>query len=69
MVQGDEIVVRQMMKVALSADHRVTDGAQGARFIKEIAGPSREPGGTGALKLTSGSGSRFHRRYSIGTGG
>ena len=27
------VVVRQLMKVALSADHRVTDGAQGARFL------------------------------------
>ena len=27
---------RQMMKVALSADHRVTDGAQGAQFLGEI---------------------------------
>ena len=24
------------MKVALSADHRVTDGAQGAQFLGEI---------------------------------
>jgi pyruvate dehydrogenase E2 component (dihydrolipoamide acetyltransferase) len=24
------------MKVALSADHRVTDGAQGAQFLNEI---------------------------------
>ncbi len=30
------VVVRQMMKVALSADHRVTDGAQGAQFLGEI---------------------------------
>lgn len=30
------VTVRQMMKVALSADHRVTDGAQGARFLGEI---------------------------------
>ena len=30
------IVIRQMMKVALSADHRVTDGAQGAQFLAEI---------------------------------
>ncbi len=31
-----QVVVREVMKVALSADHRVTDGAEGARFIKEI---------------------------------
>ncbi|MCZ2111398.1 MAG: 2-oxo acid dehydrogenase subunit E2 [Dehalococcoidia bacterium] len=35
-VRDGEVVVRQVMKVALSADHRVTDGAEGARFIKEI---------------------------------
>ena len=35
-VRNGEVVVRQVMKVALSADHRVSDGAEGARFIKEI---------------------------------
>lgn len=35
-VREGQVVVRQVMKVALSADHRVTDGAEGARFIKEI---------------------------------
>jgi len=35
-VKDNEVVVRQVMKVALSADHRVTDGAEGAVFIKEI---------------------------------
>jgi pyruvate dehydrogenase E2 component (dihydrolipoamide acetyltransferase) len=35
-VRDGAIVARQMMKVALSADHRVTDGAEGARFIKEV---------------------------------
>ncbi len=35
-VKDSEVVVRQVMKVALSADHRVTDGAEGAVFIKEI---------------------------------
>ena len=31
-----QVIVKQMMKVALSADHRVTDGAQGAQFLNEI---------------------------------
>ncbi|MDP9236024.1 MAG: 2-oxo acid dehydrogenase subunit E2 [Chloroflexota bacterium] len=35
-VRGGVVVVRQMMIVALSADHRVTDGAQGAQFLAEI---------------------------------
>lgn len=36
-VRDGEIVVREIMKLALSADHRVTDGAQGARFLADIA--------------------------------
>ena len=35
-VRDGAVTVRQMMKVALSADHRVTDGAQGAQFLGEI---------------------------------
>jgi pyruvate dehydrogenase E2 component (dihydrolipoamide acetyltransferase) len=35
-VRDGTIVAREMMKVALSADHRVTDGAQGAQFLAEI---------------------------------
>ena len=35
-VKDNAVVIRQVMKVALSADHRVTDGAEGAGFIKEI---------------------------------
>jgi pyruvate dehydrogenase E2 component (dihydrolipoamide acetyltransferase) len=44
-VRDGEIVVRQMMKVALSADHRVTDGAQGAQFLGEIKGLLEAPVG------------------------
>ena len=33
LVRDNQVVVRQVMKVALSADHRVSDGAEGARFI------------------------------------
>jgi pyruvate dehydrogenase E2 component (dihydrolipoamide acetyltransferase) len=35
-VRSGQIVVGRLMKVALSADHRVTDGAQGAKFLNEI---------------------------------
>ncbi len=35
-VREGQVVVRQMMKVALSADHRATDGAQGAQFLSEL---------------------------------
>ncbi len=42
-VVDNQVVIRQVMKVALSADHRVTDGAEGARFIKEIQGLLENP--------------------------
>ncbi len=35
-VRDEQIVVGRVMKAALSADHRVTDGAQGAQFLHEI---------------------------------
>ncbi len=35
-VRDGMIEVSEMMKVALSGDHRVTDGAQGAQFLNEI---------------------------------
>jgi len=35
-VRDGQVTVAQLMKVALSADHRVTDGAQGAQFLNEI---------------------------------
>ena len=34
--ERDEIVVRQMMYVSLSFDHRLVDGAEAARFCKEV---------------------------------
>ncbi|MEX2081345.1 MAG: dihydrolipoamide acetyltransferase family protein, partial [Dehalococcoidia bacterium] len=39
----DQVVARDVMKVALSADHRVSDGAEGARFLKEIQGFLENP--------------------------
>jgi pyruvate dehydrogenase E2 component (dihydrolipoamide acetyltransferase) len=33
-VRANEIVVRQMMRVTLSCDHRVIDGATGAKFLQ-----------------------------------
>jgi pyruvate dehydrogenase E2 component (dihydrolipoamide acetyltransferase) len=35
-VRGDSIVVRPMMKMTLSSDHRLIDGATAARFINSI---------------------------------
>ncbi len=42
-VRDGVVGVRQLMKVALSADHRVTDGAQGAQFLGEIKALLEQP--------------------------
>lgn len=39
-----EIALRQMMTLSLSFDHRVVDGAEGARFVKDVADLLEEPG-------------------------
>jgi pyruvate dehydrogenase E2 component (dihydrolipoamide acetyltransferase) len=33
-VRDNQVVVRQMMRVTMSCDHRVIDGATGARFLQ-----------------------------------
>jgi pyruvate dehydrogenase E2 component (dihydrolipoamide acetyltransferase) len=35
-VRDDKIVVRSMMKITLSADHRIIDGSQGAKFVNAV---------------------------------
>ena len=35
-VQGDSVVVREIMSATLSVDHRVSDGAEGAKFIVQL---------------------------------
>ena len=35
-VRGDELAVAEMMTATLSADHRVVDGAEGARFLIDV---------------------------------
>jgi pyruvate dehydrogenase E2 component (dihydrolipoamide acetyltransferase) len=40
---GDAIVVRQRMRVTLSCDHRVIDGAVGAAFLRELADALENP--------------------------
>lgn len=39
-----EIALRQMMTLSLSFDHRLVDGAEGARFLKDVADILEEPG-------------------------
>lgn len=42
-VKNGEIVVGNMMKVQLSCDHRVVDGATGAQFLQQLKGILEEP--------------------------
>src|SRR5690606_5835263 len=35
-VRDGQVVVRPLMRITLSADHRVTDGAEAARFLQHV---------------------------------
>lgn len=39
-----EIALRQMMTLSVSFDHRLVDGAEGARFLKDVADLLEQPG-------------------------
>ncbi len=39
----EQIVIRDMMHLSISCDHRVVDGAEAARFVKEVAGYLENP--------------------------
>jgi pyruvate dehydrogenase E2 component (dihydrolipoamide acetyltransferase) len=43
-VREDSIVIRTMLTLTLSADHRVVDGADGADFLRTLKGLLEEPG-------------------------
>jgi pyruvate dehydrogenase E2 component (dihydrolipoamide acetyltransferase) len=42
-VEKGQVVIGQRMKVTLSADHRVTDGAEGARWLQVLRGCLEHP--------------------------
>ena len=42
-VVGDQIVIGQRMALTLSCDHRVVDGALGARFLAELVKILEQP--------------------------
>ena len=42
--RGGEVVVRAMMTVTLTCDHRTVDGADGARFLDDVKAFLEEPG-------------------------
>ncbi|MFK4760681.1 dihydrolipoamide acetyltransferase family protein [Microbacterium sp. ZW T5_45] len=39
-----EIALRDVMTLSLSFDHRIVDGAEGARFVRSVAGVLEQPG-------------------------
>ena len=43
-VMNGQIVIRPRMKVTMSCDHRVIDGATGAKFLQTLQGMLEEPG-------------------------
>lgn len=42
-VEGSNIVVKQILKLTLSCDHRIVDGAVGARFLQTLKGFLENP--------------------------
>ncbi len=42
-VKGDHVVIAQRMRVTLSCDHRVVDGALGAQFLQALANALEHP--------------------------
>jgi pyruvate dehydrogenase E2 component (dihydrolipoamide acetyltransferase) len=42
-VRNEKIVIRQMLPVTLCFDHRVADGAQAARFMKDLKAMMEDP--------------------------
>ena len=43
MVVGGEVVIRPMMYVALTYDHRIVDGREGVTFLKMIKERIEDP--------------------------
>ena len=43
-VMNGQIVIRPRMKITMSCDHRVIDGATGAKFLQTLQGMLEEPG-------------------------
>ena len=41
---GDEVVIRPMMAMTLSVDHRVLDGVLAARFLQDVIAALEQPG-------------------------
>jgi pyruvate dehydrogenase E2 component (dihydrolipoamide acetyltransferase) len=42
-VEDNQVVIRQLLKLTLSCDHRVVDGAVGARFLQTLKAHLENP--------------------------
>jgi pyruvate dehydrogenase E2 component (dihydrolipoamide acetyltransferase) len=42
-IQNEQIIIGWQMKATLSADHRITDGAEAARFMQYLANFLEQP--------------------------
>ena len=62
-----EVVVRPMMYVALTYDHRVVDGREAVSFLNRIKGADRRSHSSGAVNLTvrSTAGSRTEEQHGM----
>jgi len=45
-VEGGEVVAKPAIRLTLSVDHRVLDGAEGARFLHDLTARIEEAGET-----------------------
>ena len=43
-VEGDKIVIKDLMNLSISVDHRVVDGYDAARFVADIKDSLESPG-------------------------
>jgi pyruvate dehydrogenase E2 component (dihydrolipoamide acetyltransferase) len=41
--EGDQVVVRPIIRMSLSADHRIVDGATAARFLTDLRNALQSP--------------------------
>ena len=42
-VREGQIVIRQMMNLSISLDHRIVDGYEGAKFLQHVVGLLEDP--------------------------
>ena len=48
-VHEGQVAIRRRMRLTMSCDHRVIDGATGAQFLQTLKADAGEPAGPGVL--------------------